>query len=338
MRVLLITLAWLAAVGLSGCAGTVQRDAGSANGHAKLVGASYSTMELVMTDQARRLQVDNPQFNAQELAGYLQRRLDGNGLLKSDAAYKVNVTIDEFRVRSAVSAVLFGVMAGTDSIDGHVQVLDARGRTLHSFKISASYGLGGWGGGQDGTRMTWLYDKFAELTVSELMGSTSAANVSKTKAPARLAAPAAPIMISAEAPLPQSAPRVAVVGASAPPLALAGQPAPVGYTASGFANIDDVDAIPYLGDKGRAAYREWLTKPTPRAFAVSTNGFFWHSWSLKPADPTLPTDPTERALVSCEKAAKQACKLYAVNGAVVWVKAPVNAALTSAGAVTPVAQ
>jgi hypothetical protein len=33
-------------------------------------------------------------------------------------------------------------------------------------------------------------------------------------------------------------------------------------------------------------------------------------------------DPGERALLMCERAAHAPCKLYAVNGAVVWTKDP----------------
>lgn len=90
--------------------------------------------------------------------------------------------------------------------------------------------------------------------------------------------------------------------------------------ASGYAAIDDVDALPYLSDRGRQAYREYLASPTPKAFAISTQGHWWSAVSLQGRDPTLPSDPTERALAGCERSAKQACKLYAVNGSVVWVK------------------
>ena len=93
-----------------------------------------------------------------------------------------------------------------------------------------------------------------------------------------------------------------------------------GFIATGFARIDDVDAVPYLGDKGRNAYREWLTKPTPKAFAITSNGWYATSWGLKPQDKTMPTDPLERAIMVCEQGSKQTCKLYAVNGSVVWTK------------------
>jgi hypothetical protein len=53
--------------------------------------------------------------------------------------------------------------------------------------------------------------------------------------------------------------------------------------ASRFASLDDVDAIPYLRDGGRRAYRAFLGKETPRAFAVSPNGAW--SWAEEGEDP-----------------------------------------------------
>lgn len=108
-----------------------------------------------------------------------------------------------------------------------------------------------------------------------------------------------------------------------PAAAPAPAPAPVArpsLIATGYAAIEDVDAIPYLSDRGRTAYRDYLTRPTPKAFAVSDQGAYWMAWSLVPADKTLPTDPTERALAGCERAGKGTCKLYAINGSVVWPK------------------
>jgi hypothetical protein len=115
--------------------------------------------------------------------------------------------------------------------------------------------------------------------------------------------------------------------APAPAPAAATLSAPVSPTAqppriaTGFAAIDDVDAIPYLSDKGREEYRVWVTRPTPKAFAISSTGHWFGAWSLKPGDPSHPTDPTERALLVCSQRAQQPCKLYAVNGSVVWPKA-----------------
>jgi hypothetical protein len=88
--------------------------------------------------------------------------------------------------------------------------------------------------------------------------------------------------------------------------------------ASGFAAIDDIDAIPYISDRGRKQYGEWLGWSTPRAFAISPRGTFYATSGLQPREPGLPTDPSERALLLCERNAGMPCRLYAVNGSVVW--------------------
>ncbi|WP_295753145.1 hypothetical protein [Undibacterium sp.] len=99
-----------------------------------------------------------------------------------------------------------------------------------------------------------------------------------------------------------------------------------GFIATGFARIDDIDAVPYLGDRGRESYLNWLEKSTPKAFAIASNGYFgWAVGNTPPkAKPNLPSDASERALQLCESSAKRPCKLYAVNGSVVWVKDSVS--------------
>ena len=304
-------IAALLAFALAGCAGTIQRESNA--GAMRIGGATYANVNVVLTDDARRMQADNPQFNVRELSDYIRRRLESGELLRTDGTHTVEVTIDSFRVRSAVAAVLLGIMAGTDNIQGHVRVLDRNGRAVHSFKIDASYGLGGWGGGQDGMRMNWLYDKFSELTVAELAGKTEVTSLAKGPASASAPAPARPASAMAV--------RIAPAGgATAPATTVTASPGTFG--ASGYAAIDDIDAVPYLSDRGRNGYREYLGKPTPKAFAIAANGYWFSAWTLVPADASMPTDPTERAVVGCEKAAQMPCKLYAVNRAVVWRATP----------------
>jgi dienelactone hydrolase len=79
---------------------------------------------------------------------------------------------------------------------------------------------------------------------------------------------------------------------------------------SDFAKIDDVDAVPYMGEHGRLAYREYLSKMSPRAFAVAPNGAW--CWAEEGEDPD------RRALATCEKKGGQPCKLYSVDEHVVW--------------------
>lgn len=95
-----------------------------------------------------------------------------------------------------------------------------------------------------------------------------------------------------------------------------------------FAEVSDVDAVPYLTDTGRRAYREYLTKLTPRAFAVSPTGAW--TWAEEGEDPQA------RALSTCSAKSSAPCKLYSIDDYVVWNegkldqadKAAVTAALT----------
>jgi hypothetical protein len=105
---------------------------------------------------------------------------------------------------------------------------------------------------------------------------------------------------------------------------------------SGFARVDDVDAVPHLGPQGRQAYREWVKSPLPKAFALAPGGAYFPAWSVTPPDTTLPSDPTERALLVCGRNAKAACKVYAVNNTVVWSRDAAPAAASAPPAVVPV--
>jgi len=79
---------------------------------------------------------------------------------------------------------------------------------------------------------------------------------------------------------------------------------------SDFASLDDVDAVPFLREAGREAYREYLSKLSPRAFAVAPNGAW--CWAEDGEDPDV------RALATCEQKGGQRCRLYSVDNNVVW--------------------
>jgi dienelactone hydrolase len=78
---------------------------------------------------------------------------------------------------------------------------------------------------------------------------------------------------------------------------------------SRFAAIEDVSAVPWLNDKGREAYRQFLTRHFPRIFALSVTGDF--------AVSNGGFDPLGRALVLCRNAGVT-CAPYAIDGQVVW--------------------
>lgn len=82
--------------------------------------------------------------------------------------------------------------------------------------------------------------------------------------------------------------------------------------ATNFAALDDPTKLPYVKETARAGYTEYLTKAIPRAFAIAPNG----AWGWADAGD----DPLARALINCNKTGKSECRLYSVDGAVVWVK------------------
>ena len=77
-----------------------------------------------------------------------------------------------------------------------------------------------------------------------------------------------------------------------------------------YAALNDTDAVPYLNKDAKEAYRAFLEKDTPRAFAIAPNGAY--GWA------TQGDDPLKNALESCNKYVKETCKLYVVDDFVVW--------------------
>ena len=100
--------------------------------------------------------------------------------------------------------------------------------------------------------------------------------------------------------------------------------------AIGFAPLDEVDAVPFLDEKGREAYRRFLAAPAPRAFAVA-NG----SWGLGVRDNLIArrnagdNDVAEDALTLCNRSGGGKCRLYAIDDRVVWEGVAAGAPLGS---------
>jgi hypothetical protein len=154
---------------LAGCGGSVKRPDGEA---AAPTGApvisKYSEVAVNLSDSAKKALVDNIKFDTDAFASKVRSTLSGKQLIEAGAPHTVNVTITGVRVRGTFSAVMFGIMAGTDSVDGDVTVLDKDKKPVKTFKVSATYGLGGFAGGVDSLRLGYLYEKFADLTAAEL--------------------------------------------------------------------------------------------------------------------------------------------------------------------------
>jgi hypothetical protein len=168
-------LRWCLAVAVSasllGCASGVKREERADTAAiAQTAAVKYSALNLYLNDKAQKLIADNAKFNPEALKGTLQRMLVSRNLLAVDSPYRIDVEITDIRARSNFSAVMFGFLAGSDSVAGTVYLRDKDGKQLGKYDVSASYALGGIAGGQDETRMGWLYEEFARLAVNELTG------------------------------------------------------------------------------------------------------------------------------------------------------------------------
>lgn len=158
---------------LTGCASGVTRAPSAALQPEQLNVPAYTqfaSVSLSLTPEAKVKAVDNLKFNPDRLLDHVRRALEAKSLVgaSDNPLPRLEVVVTSMRVRSNFSAVMWGFMAGADSIDGDIVLSDVSGKEIDRFSVSASYALGGLAGGQDDTRMGWLYEKFAEETVKEL--------------------------------------------------------------------------------------------------------------------------------------------------------------------------
>jgi dienelactone hydrolase len=84
-------------------------------------------------------------------------------------------------------------------------------------------------------------------------------------------------------------------------------------SATQFAELTDVAAIPLLSDRDRDSYRRFLNSPFPRAFVISETG--------EATATNTGFDPLGRALALCRKSMVR-CGVYAVDDQVVWTPFP----------------
>lgn len=94
------------------------------------------------------------------------------------------------------------------------------------------------------------------------------------------------------------------------------------YPSSGFAEINDVSAVPLVNSElCRKKYENWLQQKFPKAFAVGQNKGCGFIWGIEPRTPGDSTVPAERVISVCERVSGNGkCVLYAVDDRVVYIK------------------
>jgi len=152
---------------LSACASSVKRPEGVAD--YRYDGSKFCRVELTVSKDATKDPDDRVRFDDKALREMIQRKLEVCGVVDENSPKKVSIEITDIRIRSSFNAFMWGFMAGDDHIIGNVMLTGDEGKPLHTFDVSASYALGGFAGMNE-TRMSWLFEKFSELTVAEILG------------------------------------------------------------------------------------------------------------------------------------------------------------------------
>jgi hypothetical protein len=113
---------------------------------------------------------DNIKFDVAALTRAIDRSFAAHNLVATDGEFRLKIVVTDIRVRSTFSAMMWGFMAGDDHVngDGFVSRVDGDS-SMHEFKIKTSYALGGLAGGQDSTRMDWIYEEFAKKLAEYLV-------------------------------------------------------------------------------------------------------------------------------------------------------------------------
>lgn len=154
---------------LLGCASQVTRPPQAATTREPVRALTSFEIEISAAAKATMADAETQKFDLVAFRGVVQRTLDAAKLVSPDGDFKLTVTIDELRVRSTFNAIMWGFMAGTDQLNGTATLNRLDGRPVGSFKVGTSYGLGGFAGGQDSSRVVWLYEEFAKMLTQELV-------------------------------------------------------------------------------------------------------------------------------------------------------------------------
>jgi len=160
---------------LGACSSNVTRyPASTLNGYRLSNSSKVANVSIFLSSDAKAELQDNLKFDQEELRKYVERALSSYGALDSTKRGQlptIEILVTRIRIRSSFSAIIWGVMAGADSVTGDIIIKDVTGKEIDHFKVAASYALGGYSGGQDSTRLNWLYEAFAKEMLKEMTKS-----------------------------------------------------------------------------------------------------------------------------------------------------------------------
>jgi hypothetical protein len=172
-----LTLALLFTASIFGCASTVNRSTGTVKETSSVKEevvqvikfSPIKSLTVTLDANAQKKLADNTNFSRDNLFSKINSVLTANQYLQTQANnsnLKIEVVVTNLRVRSGVSAIMLGFLAGADSITGQVYVKDGE-KVLDNFEVDISYAFGGVMGDTD-TRMNWMYESFSNKILEEL--------------------------------------------------------------------------------------------------------------------------------------------------------------------------
>lgn len=155
-------------VSLAGCSSNVRLDSDIQASY-QYRGEKYGKVVTTMADSVASDVDKATRFQQLGLEQAIIGRLKQDNLYDAQSGNTVNVVVNSLRVRNAASAIMFGAMAGSDNMEGSVTLKTPDGKVLNKFTIDASYALGGFGGGQNTTRLGYLSQTFGDLTAKTIL-------------------------------------------------------------------------------------------------------------------------------------------------------------------------
>ncbi len=103
--------------------------------------------------------------------GYLKAELEKKNLLDKNASkksYKINILVDEYRMRSGMTRMMFGAFAGKDGVESIVTILDPVTGEVEGKSTVSTFNITAVGGMDDIARMH--AEKIVEFISGEIKG------------------------------------------------------------------------------------------------------------------------------------------------------------------------
>jgi hypothetical protein len=139
-------------------------------------GSKLTAVRVSFTPEVKKKVNADPRFKDGALLTAIERELRSRKLLNDNdpadatADRTVEVVIDDFATGASSNAVVFGYVLGTGTLAGIIDVRDAAGQELQTFRIKTDSRLATPADDEQAQPLQALYHKFADLTVDNLTG------------------------------------------------------------------------------------------------------------------------------------------------------------------------